>query len=53
MKIKQTSRLGKRCPEYMAGCIICDGYRFFDENGRYPFSFEELFYYSKQKRREA
>ena len=47
MKVKQSSRLGSRCREYMAGCVTCDGYRFLDENGRYPWSFDELQKYSQ------
>jgi hypothetical protein len=32
--------VGKRCPEYFAGCINCEVWRFYDETGRFP-SFAE------------
>jgi hypothetical protein len=28
--------VGKRCPEYFAGCINCEVWRFYDETGRFP-----------------
>lgn len=32
---------GKRCSEYFAGCIICEAWRYYDNNQRWP-SFDEL-----------
>ncbi len=32
--------LGRRCPGYHPGCMICQSYRYFDEHGRFP-SFED------------
>jgi hypothetical protein len=31
---------GKRCSEYCAGCICCEAWKFYDEQGRFP-TFEE------------
>jgi len=31
-----------RCRTYEAGCTTCDGWRFFHENGRFVYNFEEL-----------
>ena len=39
---------GHRCKDYCAGCIVCDGYRFLDETGRFPRSFDEAFVFSRQ-----
>lgn len=33
-------RIGLRCKEYCAGCIVCECYRFLDDFGRFP-SFDE------------
>lgn len=33
---------GKRCRTYVAGCAICDSWRFRDEHGRFVYNFEEL-----------
>lgn len=32
--------LGRRCPGFHPGCMICQSYRYFDEHGRFP-SFDE------------
>ncbi len=32
---------GKRCRTYVAGCAVCDTWRFYDEQGKFP-SFPEL-----------
>ena len=32
----------KRCRTYVAGCVICDTWRFYDMKGRFCRSFEEL-----------
>ena len=34
--------VGKQCRTYEAGCTTCDGWRFFRENGRFVYNFEEL-----------
>jgi hypothetical protein len=52
MRVQQTSRIGLRCKAYQAGCIVCDSYRFFDESGRFPYSFEEANAFSQEKQRE-
>jgi hypothetical protein len=31
---------GKRCPDYCAGCICCEAWKFYDETGRFP-TFDE------------
>lgn len=33
--------IGLRCKVYCAGCIVCDSYRFLDERGRFPYTFDE------------
>lgn len=35
----------ERCRTYAMGCPICDNWRFYDEHGRYPYSWEELHQY--------
>ena len=34
--------LGNRCKDYAAGCAVCEGWRFKDATGRFPYSFDEL-----------
>ena len=41
MKRKDRSYWGRRCSHYANGCIGCSAWRFYDERGRYPYSFEE------------
>lgn len=48
MKVRQRKKylsrtlnpLGRRCPGFHPGCMICQSYRYFDEHGRFP-SFDE------------
>jgi hypothetical protein len=35
----------KRCRTYSMGCPVCDGWRFYDEHGRYPYGWDELHQY--------
>jgi len=32
--------LGRRCPGFHPGCMICQSYRYFDQHGRFP-TFDE------------
>lgn len=32
---------GKRCSEYFAGCIVCEAWRYYDTNQRWP-SFDQV-----------
>lgn len=41
-------QVGHRCKDYCAGCIVCDFYRFLDERGRFPYSFDEAREFSRQ-----
>lgn len=45
--------VGLRCKDYCAGCIVCDFYRFNDERGRFPRSFEEAYQFSQQAKAAA
>jgi hypothetical protein len=38
---KRGFAFGKRCQDYYAGCIICEAWRYYDNNQRWP-SFSEL-----------
>lgn len=38
---------GKRCPDYYAGCMICEAWRYYDNNQRWP-GFEELWSITKE-----
>jgi hypothetical protein len=47
-----------RCRTYVAGCVTCDSWRFYDENGRFTRSWNELHTFIKhteaeQERHEA
>ena len=44
--------IGRRCKAYMAGCIVCDSYRFLDETGRFPRGFDEAAEFSEQCARQ-
>lgn len=33
---------GLRCKEYCPGCVVCEGWRFYDQHGRFPYSYEEI-----------
>jgi len=35
----------KRCRTYVTGCSTCDGWRFFDEHGRFVYTDAELWDY--------
>ena len=37
-----TYNLGRPCKIYHPGCIVCEGYRFFRERGRFAYTYEEL-----------
>lgn len=41
-KRAQNRYAGKRCTDYMPGCGCCDYWRFYDEIGRFPYTFDEL-----------
>lgn len=34
-------RMGNRCNDFAAGCLVCESYRFLDLHGRFP-SFDEV-----------
>jgi hypothetical protein len=36
------SNIGKRCKDFTWHCIVCESYRFLDDNGRFPHSFDEV-----------
>lgn len=40
MKVKQTSRIGPRCKDFMPGCVICACHHYYTLFKRYP-TFEE------------
>lgn len=42
----------KRCRTYESGCVICDGWRFRDEHGRFVRSFSELYNFMADERVE-
>jgi hypothetical protein len=48
MKVKSlkhrllVSNIGKRCKDFTWHCIVCESYRFLDDNGRFPHSFDEV-----------
>ena len=37
----------KRCKQYVAGCPICDEWKFYDTHGRFTYSFDELWTFSQ------
>lgn len=39
---------GLRCKDYCAGCLLCDSFRFLDENGRFPRYYDEAQAFSDQ-----
>ena len=41
----QRDYTSKRCRTYVTGCSTCDGWRFFDEHGRFVYTDAELWYY--------
>jgi len=41
-----------RCRTYVAGCVTCDSWRFYDENGRFTRSWNELHTFIKQTEAE-
>lgn len=45
MKRKDRSYWGKRHSHYANGCIGCAAWRFYDEKGRFPYSFDECSIY--------
>jgi hypothetical protein len=47
-----TSNIGKRCKDFMWGCIVCESYRFLDLHGRFPNSFNEVYEWAQPYRDE-
>lgn len=41
----QRDYTSERCRTYVTGCSTCDGWRFFDEHGRFVYTDAELWYY--------
>ena len=39
---KLVSNIGKRCKDFTWHCIVCESYRFLDDKGRFPHSFDEV-----------
>jgi hypothetical protein len=43
----------KRCKSYVAGCVTCDTWRFYDKNGRFCRNYEELCKFMEWTEQEA
>lgn len=46
-RYKRFTNYGRRCKVYAPGCAVCEGYRFLLERGRFPYTFEEHWYYAE------
>jgi len=42
-----------RCRTYVAGCATCDGWRFYDEHGRFTRTWDELYNFMQTTERET
>lgn len=51
-KAKSWTNLGKRCKDFQWHCIICESYKFLDQRGRFPNSFEEVWAWAQPFRAE-
>ena len=56
MKVRKLKKgwtnVGKRCKDFAWGCIICESYKFLDDKGRFPHTFDEVYGWAQPYRDE-